>query len=128
MSLEAKSALTLFADQILDSVLAAAEADGLQAGAHLRAVAQKFRASPAFSALLTTCYKRLVSIAGEDLLRQRRADPFHRLVTRPFSQAFNEDRLSRDEILDNYFSFIHLILGDEEAKLRELCQGLRDRL
>jgi hypothetical protein len=39
------------------------------------------------------------------------------------SRLFADDRLSRD-ILDNYFSFLHLVLGDTRDALTERCMAI----
>jgi hypothetical protein len=58
-----------------------------------------------------------------ELIRQRRGNPFQRLLAHPFSQHFIDGRLSRD-ILVNYFSFLHLVLGEARDTLTEHCVAI----
>jgi hypothetical protein len=102
---------------------------GVAVGHHqLTTAMQAFLASTSLNGLLDGSYSQLMEMAADELLRHERADPFHRLMVHPLTEAFDADRLSRD-ILTNYFSFIHLVLGDAEADLTtrcaEVCADLR---
>ncbi|HXP96969.1 MAG TPA: hypothetical protein VN809_09680, partial [Telmatospirillum sp.] len=68
-------------------------------------------------------HQRLLVAAEGELLREKRGDPLQRLLAHPLSDLFSEERLSRD-ILVNYFSFLHLILGDARDDLRERCAAI----
>ena len=72
------------------------------------------------SQLLSQSHQRLLEAAEMELIRQRRGDPFQRLLAHPLSGLFAEGRLSRD-VLVNYFSFLHLVLGDARDALTERC-------
>lgn len=89
-------------------------------GAQLRQAAQAFSNSPQLSRLLSQSHQRLLEAAEVELIRQRRGDPFQRLLAHPFSAHFVDGRLSRD-ILANYFSFLHLVLGDTRDTLTQRC-------
>ncbi len=92
-------------------------------GAQLRQAAQAFAASPQLSRLLSQAHQHLLAAAEVELIRLRRGDPFQRLLAHPFSEHFVDGRLSRD-ILVNYFSFLHLVLGDTRDALTERCMAI----
>lgn len=89
-------------------------------GGQLRQVVQDFKVSPQLGHLLSEAHQRLLASAEMELIRLRRGDPFQRLMAHPFSDLFAAGRLSRD-ILSNYFSFLHLVLGDARDTLTEHC-------
>jgi hypothetical protein len=96
-------------------------------GAELRQAAQSFLASPRLNQLLAEAHHRLLESAETELIRQKRGDPFQRLLTHPLTELFTDELLSRD-ILDNYFSFLHLVLGDTRDVLTESCERILDEL
>lgn len=89
----------------------------------LSQAAREFLTSPDFTSQLPFIHQRLLDAAEEELLRRKRRDPFLRLMTHPMSRIFEEERLSR-EILVNYFSFLHLVLGDMRETLGRRCQEI----
>ncbi|PKU21879.1 hypothetical protein [Telmatospirillum siberiense] len=92
-------------------------------GEQLREAAQSFAASPQLNNLLSEAHQRFMVSAEMELIRQRRGDPFQRLLAHPFSDLFADGSLSRD-ILSNYFSFLHLVLGDARDTLTEHCNTI----
>lgn len=93
----------------------------------LRADIEAFARSPAFARLLQDAHGHLIGLAGEELLRQRRGDPFQRLMIHPLTDVFESGQLSRD-ILPNYFSFLHLVLGDAREDLALHCRDILSAL
>jgi hypothetical protein len=92
-------------------------------GAQLRQAVQAFSASPQLGHLLSQAHQWLLEAAEMELIRLRRGDPFQRLLAHPFAELFTDGRLSRD-ILVNYFSFLHLVLGDTREALTERCVAI----
>jgi hypothetical protein len=90
---------------------------------HLAAALQGFLTSPYLSKFVDEAYDKLMDMAAEELLRNERSDPFHRLMVHPLTEVLDDGRLSRD-ILPNYFSFIHLVLGDAEEELSARCTDI----
>ncbi len=86
----------------------------------LRVAAENFMASPELGQILAKAHHRLLEAAEQELVRQKRGDPFHRLLTHPLTGAFSDGRLSR-ETLVNYFSFLHLVLGDATEAMAADC-------
>lgn len=89
--------------------------------------AREFLTSPDFTGQLPFIHQRLLDAAEEELLRRKRRDPFLRLMTHPMSRIFEEEQLSR-EILVNYFSFLHLVLGDMRDTLGRRSQEILEDL
>jgi hypothetical protein len=93
----------------------------------LRALQQTYLASAQFAAVLHQAHSRLLDAAAHELLRQKRSDPFHRLLVHPFTEVLEDGRLSRD-LLVNYFSLLHLVLGDARDRLSDQCSAILDEL
>ncbi|MDR3439247.1 hypothetical protein [Telmatospirillum sp.] len=85
--------------------------------------AQAFLASPQLGRILADAHRDLLDAAEKELVRQKRGDPFYRLLTHPLTEPLNDGRLSRD-MLVNYFSFLHLVLGDARDVLARRCAEL----
>jgi hypothetical protein len=86
----------------------------------LRALAASLAGMPSFAAAVDAQYGQMIEVVTRELLHQKRTDPFQRLVVHPLSAAFQDGLLSRD-ILPNYFSFIHLVMGDQITALSSRC-------
>jgi hypothetical protein len=86
----------------------------------MKAVARALENSTTLDAVIGATYNRVRDDAAKELVRNRRREPFKRLVCHPLSDALDGGRLSRD-ILPNYFNFLHLVLGDESEALSRLC-------
>ena len=89
----------------------------------LRAGLPDFATSPGFSALMREAHVKLLEAGAAELLRQQRGDPFQRLLVHPLTGEFEKGTLSRD-ILPSYFSFLHLVLGDEKDAQTAVCVDL----
>ena len=94
----------------------------------LRALSNSLAGMPSFAASVDVQYGQIVGVVARELLRQKRTDPFQRLVVHPLSRTFQDGLLSRD-ILPNYFSFIHLVMGEQMTALAarsiEICAELQ---
>lgn len=122
--------LDRFAEQLLDRFVAAtvgnAQGGTLSTG-QLHAAAQTFKASPQFTLLIRQARDALSEALARELMREKNEDPFQRLLAHPMTEAFESGRLSRD-ILPNYFSFLHLVLGDTREALTATCTGILQEL
>ena len=78
--------------------------------------------SPEFYKLLNEARVRLERQVALAQARQRRHDPFLRLMLHPLSDAFEKGTLHR-EIVPNLISFLHLVMGDE---MTVFAQRVRD--
>lgn len=83
--------------------------------------------SPVLATLIDANFSRLAEAMDEERLRRQRGDPLQRLLVHPFAPALRDGRLSR-ELLPNFFSFIHLVMGDRMAVLAARCQDIRAEL
>ncbi len=95
--------------------------------AQIQAMAKDFMAGAPFNVLMRQAHARLLEAAAVELIRHQRKDPFQRLLTHPMTEAFESGELSRS-ILPNYFSFLHLVLGDAREKLTATCIDILARL
>ena len=86
----------------------------------LRQVAQALESSTFLDAKIGAAYHRIRDEAAREVIRNRRREPFKRLMVDPMTRALNEGLLGRD-MLPNYFNFLHLVLGDETESLSRLC-------
>ena len=130
MSAEGRAEMGQIAERILGDFLRMVEERHRGApvrAVELRAVQQTYMASPQFGAVLHQAHGRLLDAAAHELLRQKRSDPFHRLLVHPLTGALEDGRLSRD-ILLNYFSLLHLVLGDARDTLSEQCSAILKEL
>ena len=93
----------------------------------LRAALDAYLGSPGFKVVLSKAHGRLLEAAALELLRQKRREPFPRLVVHPLAVAFSDERLSRD-LLPGYFSFLHLVLGDAQDKMAAQCLDILSEL
>ena len=126
MTEDSRIELRLFAGNLLDAFVEAVvrqhpgtpvTADGL------RKMAAAIEHSPVFLSLLDSFSRKMGREAAAEARRQLRSHPFHRLIVHPMSEAFSDGRLSRD-ILPNYFTFIHMVMGDRAAVLAVRCKEL----
>jgi hypothetical protein len=118
--------LRRFANTLLDAfveVVSRQNASGTITPEVLKRAAAGIEHSPAFNALLESFARRMGKEAEAEILRQQRSHPFHRLIVHPLSDSFTYGRLSRD-ILANYFTFIHMVMGDRAAALAVRCKEL----
>lgn len=126
MSAEGRGEIRRIAEKMILSFLQAAEqrhgARPVVIG-ELRDLLYSFADSPGFVALLKEAHARLLEAGAAELLRQQRGDPFQRLLVHPLGEAFASGGLSRD-ILPGYFSFLHLVLGDDKDSQTAICVEL----
>lgn len=86
----------------------------------LREVARALENSTFLDAKIAATYHRIKDEAAREVIRNRRREPFKRLMVNPLTAALNQGVLGRD-FLANYFNFLHLVLGDETEALSRLC-------
>ncbi|HEY1720226.1 MAG TPA: hypothetical protein VGG27_03200 [Magnetospirillaceae bacterium] len=86
----------------------------------LREAARAIEASGALDAGVNATYRRLKDEVAKELIRNRRREPFKRLMVHPLTPALDSGAVPRD-MLPNYFNFLHLVLGDETESLSRLC-------
>ena len=115
--------LRRFVTHVLDAFVAAL--DQQYAGkpipaAELRRIAGVVENSPALLPAINATYERIKKEAAKEFVRNRRVQPFKRLVVHPLTELFEDGALHRD-ILPNYFNFFHLVLGDETEALSRLA-------
>jgi hypothetical protein len=130
MSLEGRVSMRRIVERILDAYLHQVEgraSRGAVDGPLLRAEMQGFLASPDLGRILAEAHHQLLEASRKELIRQQRGDPFNRLVTHPMTEALCDGRLSRDS-LGNYFSFLHLVLGDARDVLAMRCAEVLEEL
>jgi len=86
----------------------------------LQKVARALERSTALDASTDATYRRVIDAVARELIRNRRRQPFKRLMVHPLSDLLQQGALDRD-VLANYFNFLHLVLGDETEALARLC-------
>jgi hypothetical protein len=127
MSIDGRKELHRFAHSVLGAYLLAA-ADRVRPQADLLAVAAKdFLGSERCDQLVDQFMKTMVQALATELNKERRADPFRRLLCHPLTELLDSGALSRT-LLNNYFGFLHLVLGDGQDQLAGECQALIDEL
>lgn len=127
MSIDGRTELRHFAESLLGAFLVAAS-DKLPAQREALAQAAKdFLESPDCAKLIDHFMETLVRATAHELAQERRADPFRRLLCHPLTDLLDRGALSRS-LLGNYFSFLHLVLGDAQDQATEQCQSVIDHL
>jgi hypothetical protein len=114
--------LRRFVTHVLDAFVAALDQQyaGKPVSAdELRRIARVVETSAALEPSINATYNRLKDEAAKEFMRNRRIQPFKRLVVHPLTELFESGALGRD-ILPNYFNFLHLVLGDETEALARL--------
>lgn len=115
--------LRRFVSQVLDSYVSALDqkhGGSAVSAAQLRDVARMLEGSTALDAIINATYRRIKDEAAKELIRNRRREPFKRLMVHPLTPGLDSGALPRD-MLPNYFNFLHLVLGDETESLSRLC-------
>jgi len=118
MSGDATSELRRFAGRVIEAFIQAADRQykGTPVGADLlRKAGAVFQVSD----LLT----QMAEQAARNLASEELEDPYQRLLASPLEELFQAGELSRD-ILPNYFNFIHLVMGDSQGPLAEVCSAI----
>lgn len=115
--------LRRFVSHILDTYIQALERQhdgGPVTVKDLRDVARAFESSTTLDTSISATYRRIKDEAAKELIRNRRREPFKRLMVHPLTSSLDSGALPRD-MLPNYFNFLHLVLGDETEALSRLC-------
>jgi hypothetical protein len=117
-----RSDLRRFVTQVLDAFVAAMEPHRGQpvTEADLQRVARALETSDTLAAAINSTYARIKEAAAKEIIRNRRTQPFKRLMVHPLKELLLSGAFGRD-FLPNYFNFIHLVLGDETEALSRLC-------
>ncbi|ARJ68048.1 hypothetical protein WV31_05710 [Magnetospirillum sp. ME-1] len=89
----------------------------------LEALVAELKDSVAFDDFYRRSYRELMEVVEGESMEQRRTNAFGRLMLHPLSGLFSEDRLDR-VLVPNIFSFLHMVLGDEEAVAAERCNAI----
>ena len=117
MSIDGRRELHSFAQSILGAYLISVN-DKDQAEA-----AKKFLESERCDELVTHFLKLMIQALAVEMVQERRGDPFRRLLCHPLTDLLERCDISR-KLLGNYFSFLHLVLGDEQEQLTADCQNM----
>ncbi len=115
--------LRRFVSQVLDAFVEALDRQhggSVVSVKELRDVARALEGSAFLDAKIAATYHRIKDEAAHELIRNRRREPFKRLMVHPLTEVLNSGQLGRD-FLANYFNFLHLVLGDETEALSRLC-------
>jgi hypothetical protein len=117
MTINGRRELHDFAHNILGAYLVSVN-DKTQAEA-----AKSFLESERCDELVTHFLQTLVKVLAAEIVQERRGDPFRRLLCHPLTDLLEKGDISR-KLLGNYFSFLHLVLGDEQEQLTADCQNM----
>ncbi|BAE51503.1 hypothetical protein [Paramagnetospirillum magneticum] len=93
----------------------------------LEALVAELKESTAFDDFYRRSYRELMEVVEGESIEQRRTNAFGRLMLHPLSGLFSEEKLDR-VLVPNIFSFLHMVLGDEEAIAAERCGALVTQL
>lgn len=107
--------LERFAQTVLGAFLVSARREDLAEEA------KAFLASERCAELVARFVGSLSSTAG--VAQERRADSFGRLLVHPLAELLQSEAISRT-LLPNYFNFLHLVLGDQQAALAKDCEEI----
>lgn len=123
MSIDGKQELHRFAQHLLGAYLISAAEKARPQAEILALAAKEFLESERCAELIRQFMKTLVQLTATELAQERRADPFRRLVCHPLTPLLESGQISRS-LLGNYFSFLHLVLGDAQEELTARCQTI----
>lgn len=115
---------------MLDALVQAAERAGQGRPLSLSLlenVVAGLKASADFEPFYQRSYHELLEIIDGDRSEQRRVNAFGRLMFDPLGRLFDQGRLDRVLIV-NLFSFLHMILGDEEERIATRCRDIVELL
>ena len=111
---------------VLDALVQAAEQalHGHALDMHtLEALVNQLKGSTAFDDFYHRSYREMMEVVEGEKREQRRTNAFGRLMHHPLSPLFTDGALDR-VLIPNIFSFLHLVLGDEEEVYAERCAGI----
>jgi hypothetical protein len=124
MSVDGRNELQRFAESVVEAFLQQVKdsehADQAEAS-------REFFASRQCADLVDRFMRSFAQALATDLMQERRADPFRRLLCHPLTELLDQGALSRS-LLGNYFSFLHLVLGDDQESMTQRCQQIIDQL
>jgi hypothetical protein len=115
--------LRAFVTHVLDAFVAALDqqySGKPVAVDELKRIARALESSTTLDAAINATYGRIKDEAANEIIRNRRTQPFKRLMVHPLTGQLEDGILNRD-ILPNYFNFLHLVLGEETEALARLC-------
>jgi len=127
MSIDGRHELDKFAQTLLGAYLIAVAGKTTADSESLARAAADFLDSPRCAELIDQFLKTLVRATARQLEQEHRTDPFCRLLCHPLTELLEKGALSRT-LLGNYFSFLHLVLGDAQGEATEQCQAVIDDL
>ena len=123
MTIDGREELRHFAQLLLGAFLISLDDKAKGSSAALTQPVKDFLESERCATLVDQFMKTLVKSVAAEMTLERRADPFKRLVCHPFTELLVDGSLSRAD-LPNYFTFLHLVLGDAVDELSRLCRDV----
>jgi hypothetical protein len=117
MSHQGREELEKFARSILGAFLVSARRE------ELADEAKSFLASERCAELTNQFLGALVHAVATETTQERRGSAFRRLLVHPLTELLQSEALSRT-LLPNYFTFLHLVLGDQEDVLTRQCEEI----
>lgn len=89
----------------------------------LRTLADMMKKSERLKELEIGAFKELLKILQQEIIEQKRSNVFGRLIVHPLTELLDSGVVGR-EYLPNFFSFLHLVLGEQEDVFSNRCQEL----
>lgn len=117
MSVDGREELHHFAQLMIGAFLVSTRQE------QLAEEAKAFLASERCNELIDRFMDTLVHAVAKQVTQERRGDPFRRLMCHPLTDLLESERISRS-LLPNYFNFLHLVLGDQQAELSHQCEEI----
>ena len=117
-------------NRILESIMVAVGQEargGTVSKTQLAEIFERFMASPDYLPFYDDAYQDLAAEVPGSTVDCRRVDAFGRLLVQPLIGLFESEAFER-EILPNFFSFLHLVLGDDEDRFGEECRAIVDQI
>ncbi|MBI3447062.1 MAG: hypothetical protein HY055_17265 [Magnetospirillum sp.] len=111
---------------VLDALVQAAEQalHGHALDMHtLEALVAGLKVSSAFDDFYHRSYREMMEVVEGEKREMRRTNAFGRLMMHPLSPLYTDGSLDR-VLVPNIFSFLHLVLGDEEEVAAEHCADI----
>ena len=91
--------------------------------AELDAIASKLKQDRNLDDFFARHYHVIQKLARDEFLEQNRMNAFGRIVSHPMADAFDMGVLDR-AIVPNFFSFLHLVLGEDLDSLTRECNEI----
>ena len=118
------------ANAVLDAFVKAVEdfhGDQSVTKAELDAIAAKLKQDRSLDEFFSRQFHAIEKMAREEIMEQNRTNAFGRIVAHPLTDAFDLGVLDR-AIMPNFFSFLHLVLGDDLETLTRECSEIANDL